>query len=230
MWRGVHDGDAAMSLGCGGAMVDLGLHRWSAVKLFVAAVLIASLAVGAKLAVERIAPEKVASASNSDTAGGAKAATGLVQSIRVTGSGLRATALLPLLETREGAPLHDGVLDADRLRLVRALAADGYLDAGVEEPKIRALASGITVELPVVAGPRYVIRDVRLEGRQVRRHPDLTAVPTLHAGNDALAERIDGNVALLRTWLADRGTTASVGVDLDIDRYTQQVDVVFTIN
>jgi len=200
------------------------------VKLFVATLLLAALALGAKLAVERLAPERVASAADGDT-GGAKAASDVVQSVRITGSGLRATSLDELIETRAGEPLDHKTLDADRLRIVRALAADGYLDAGVEEPRLRASDGGLAIELPVVTGSRYLVREVRVDGKLLRRHPDLGGVPTLRSGQDAVSERIDGNVELLRDWLADRGSKkAGVGVRLEIDRRTQVVDVVFTAN
>lgn len=188
-------------------------------KLAVATLLLAALAVSAKLAVQHLAPERVASASVSLTADEVGVQT--VQSIRI--SGLHATSFADL-QTRAGSPLDRAALDADRLAIVRSLAAEGYLDAGVEEPRIRAVAGGLAIELPVVTGARYVVRDVRVEGKQARRLAD---VPTLLAGQDAIAARIDGNVSLLRTFLADRGIRAGVGVHLEVDRAMQVVDVIF---
>lgn len=200
-------------------------------KLIVATLLLAALALGAKLAVGHLAPEKVASASvrfTADEVGAAPDAIPWVRSVRITGDdGLRPTSIASELETRADAPLDRRALDADRLRVVRALSADGYLDASVDTPRVRSTADGVTVELPVVTGTRYQVRAVRLEGRQLVRHAELAAVPTLRAGEDAIGERIDGNVALLRGWLADRGVAASVGVRVDVDRYTQVVDVTF---
>ena len=193
-------------------------------KLLVAALLLGALALGTREVVARLAPEAQASASGvsekvpapiSDT----------VRSVRVTGATGRFE-----LQTREGAALDPRALDDDRLRIVRVLAADGYLDAGVAMPRVHHLDDGISVELPVITGARYLVREVRLEGRQLTRHPDLSAVPTLRPDQEALAARIDGNIDLLRDWLAHRGVTASVGARLDIDRYAQAVDVIFTVD
>ncbi len=193
-------------------------------KLLVAALLLGALALGTREVVARLAPEAQASASGaSETV--RRTFPDTVRSVRVTG----ATGTFEL-QTREGAALDPRALDDDRLRIVRVLAAEGYLDAGVETPRVHHLEDGVFVELPVITGARYVVRDVRLEGRQLARHPELPSVPTLRADQEALAARIDGNITLLRDWLAHRGVTASVGARLDIDRYAQAVDVIFTVD
>lgn len=199
-----------------------------AVKLVVATLLLAAAAVTAKVAIEHVAPERVASASTEPTDRWAEAGDA-IRSIRFDAPGLRAAALSEVIETRVGGPLDRARLDADRVRLRDWLVARGHLDAQVEAPATRRTDSGSFVDFAIEAGPVYVVRDVRFEGKRADV-AGLAAVPTVIAGHDVAAERLDGNVDLLRDWLAHRGITAKVSFRLNVDRFTKQVDVVFRVN
>ncbi|MCA9675103.1 MAG: hypothetical protein H6709_06145 [Kofleriaceae bacterium] len=143
---------------------------------------------------------------------------------------LRAATLADVIDTRAGEPLSAARLEADRERLQQWLVARGHLDAVVEVPTVRVGGDGAAaVEFAVDTGPLYVVRAVVLRGRHAD-HPGLAAVATLRPGNDAIAERIDGNVELLRDWLAHRGVTATVTARMEPDGFTGEVDVIYTID
>lgn len=197
-------------------------------KLVVATLLLAAAAIVAKVAVERLAPERVASASTRPTDGRAEA-VGQIRSIRFDAPGLRAAALSGVMTSREGAMLDAALLGADRGRLEQWLVARGHLDASVAEPSVRVADGAVFVDIDVDAGPVFVVRAVRIEGKRADL-AGLSAVPTLTAGHELLAERLDSNVALLRDWLAHRQVKASVSARLEVDRFTKQVDVVFTVD
>lgn len=208
------------------------MHNGAGVKLVVAILLLVTVALGAKVAANKLAPEGVASAATSLTQPGrAKTEAGSVRSVRFSGPGLRASYLPEVVGTREGEPLDAAELHSDRLRIVAALVARGHLDAAAGEPNVQwSSDGGAHVEFPVVAGPAYVVRSVRVEGKQLRRQRALATVPTLDAGQQVNPERIDANVTLIRDWLGHRGVRAEVTARLEVDRFTAQVDVVFTAN
>lgn len=204
------------------------LHTVGAVKLVVATLLLAAAAVTAKVAVEHLAPERVASASTQPTDRWA-AAGDAIRSIRFDAPGLRAAALSDVIETRLGGPIDRARLDADRVRLRDWLVARGHLDAAVEAPATRLTDSGTFIDFVIDAGPVFVVRDVRFEGKRAGV-AGLASVPTVIAGHDVAAERLDRNVELLRDWFAHRGTQARVSVRLDVDRFSKQADVVFRVD
>ncbi len=197
-------------------------------KLVVATLLLAAAALVAKVAVEHLAPERVASASTQVTDGRAEVA-GQIRSIRFDAPGLRAAALLPVIDSREGDTLDPALLGADRARLEQWLVARGHLDAQVGEPRVRLAATGAHIDIQVTAGPVFVIREVRIEGKRAGL-AGLRSVPTITAGHEVVADRVDGNVTLLRDWLAHRKVKANVRARLEVDRFTKQVDVVFTVD
>ena len=193
------------------------------VKLFVATLLLVAAAVAAKVAIEHLAPEGTASAS--DSIPRAKVA-GTVDAVTFTGPGLRAAFLSEVVATRAGAPLSTADLAGDRIRIVDALVARGHLDAHAGEAVVAASDAGTFVDFPVTVGPTYVIRDVRVAGRAVA---GIAAVPTVRPGDPAASTRIEASAALLRTWLADHQERGTVSWTLTPDPLTQQADVVFTV-
>jgi outer membrane protein assembly factor BamA len=201
------------------------------VKLVVATLLLVAMALGAKLAIERIAPEESASASTRvTTPSRAKAEAGTVQSVRFSGPGLRAAFLSDVVATREGETFRPSSLEDDRIRILDAMLARGYLDATVGTPHVEWSASGAAwVDFPVDAGSLYVVRDVKVEGKQLRRHPALAEVPTLVTGNPALGDRIEASAQLLRDWLAQRGIKAKVTVTTALEKFSKQVDVAYIV-
>jgi outer membrane protein assembly factor BamA len=202
------------------------------VKLVVATLLLVAMALGAKVAIERIAPEEVASASTRvTTPSRAKTEAGTVQSVRFTGPGLRAAFLSDVVATRPGEPLRESSLESDRLHILDAMLARGYLDASVGVPQVEWSDGGAAwVDFPVDAGSLYVVRSVAVEGKQLRRHPALAEVPTLVAGNPAIDERIEASAGLLRDWLAQRGVKAIVTVEVALEKFSKQIDVVYVVN
>jgi outer membrane protein assembly factor BamA len=198
------------------------------VKLAVAILLLAAALVTAKVAVEHVAPERMASASDSLTR--AKAAAGTVETVRFTGPGLRASFLAEAVATRAGTAVSRADLEADRLRIVDALVARGHLDAAASEAVVQWSDSGSAyVDFPVETGAIYQIRSVRLEGKLAARTPALAEVPTLAAGDIAASDRIEASAALLRGYLADHHLRGRVTWQLEVEHVGKQADVVFTI-
>ena len=109
-------------------------------KLFVATLLLVSAAIAAKIVVERVAPEKVASAS--DGVSRAKVAAGTVETVQFSGPGLRAPYLAGVVGTQAGVALSQPALQADRIRIVDALVARGHLDATAAEARVQWNAAG----------------------------------------------------------------------------------------
>jgi hypothetical protein len=201
------------------------------VRLVVATVLLVAMAVAAKIAIERVAPEEVASASTRVTSPGrAKPEAGTVQSVRFTGPGLRAAFLSEVVATREGQPFDEAALASDRQRIVDALIARGHLDAAVGAPQVEWSDGAAWIDFPVEPGTLHVVRSVRVVGKQLRAHPGLADVPTLVAGNDAVAERIEASARLLRDWLAQRNLRATVTVTIDVEKYGKQIDVTYRVD
>jgi outer membrane protein assembly factor BamA len=202
------------------------------VKLVVAALLLVAMALGAKLAIEHVAPEETASASTRvTTPSRAKIEAGTVQSVRFTGPGLRAAFLSDVIATREGAAFRASALEDDRVRILDAMLARGFLDATVGAAKVEWTDSGgAWVEFPVDAGSLYVVRDVRVEGKALRRHPALADVPTLEPGHPAIGDRIEASAGLLRAWLTQRDLTGTVTVHIETDGLGKQIDVVYTVD
>jgi len=202
------------------------------VKLVVATVLLAAMALGAKVAIERVAPEEVASASTRiTTPRRAEAEVGMVQSVRFTGPGLRAAFLHDVVATREGEPLRPGLVESDRLHILDAMLARGHLDAKVGVPHVSWAEDGTAhVDFPVEAGSVYVVRSVRVDGKLLRRHRGLADVPILEAGDDAVDERIEASAQLLRDWLEQRRLRARVTVKIEVERYGKLIDVVYRID
>lgn len=201
-------------------------------KLVVATLLLVTMALGAKFAIERIAPEGAASASTRvTTPSRAKTEAGTVQSVRFTGPGLRAAFLSDVVATREGEAFRASSLEDDRLRILDAMLARGYLDATVGTPVVEWSDDGAAwVDFPVDAGSLYVVRDVAVEGKQLRRHPALAEVPTLEAGNPAQGERIEASAERLREWLAQRRIKATVTVKVELEKFSKQIDVAYVVN
>lgn len=211
--------------------MDPALQIRARVKLVVATVLLAGAAVSAWIAVERVAPESVASASTSLTSSRARPAAGTVESVRFSGPGLRAAFLADVVATREGAPLREDELVRDRARILEALVARGHLDAKVGAPTVDWTGDRVAwVDFPVDAGPVYVVRRVEVVGKQVRHHPALAAVPTVTPGAPAIGEHIDASVDLLRDWLRQRRIRGNVTVDVTPEPYGKQLDVTFRID
>lgn len=218
-------------------------------KLVVAALLLASALVAAKVVVEHVAPEGQASASTTseaglggvrgrnvvgpDLQGAAEAGEPIVASIRFTGPGLRAAFLADVIVSRTGAPLDRDALAADRGRVLDELVARGHLDATVGEPVVRTSTRGdhvAWVELPVDAGPRYTIRRVEVTGRVAAANPELAHVVTLRPGDHASGARIEAGAALLRDWATQRKVRGTVTHTVELDRFAKQVDVRFSID
>jgi outer membrane protein assembly factor BamA len=202
------------------------------VKLVVATLLLLAMALGAKVAIERIAPEEAASASTRvTTPSRAKTEAGTVQSVRFTGPGLRAAFLSDLVATREGETFRESSLESDRIRILDAMLARGYLDATIGVPQVEWSDDGAAwVDFPVDAGSLYVVRNVAVEGKQVGRHPALADVPTLETGNPAIGERIEASAQQLRDWLAQRSVKATVTVKVELEKLSKQIDVVYVVN
>jgi len=196
------------------------------VKLFVATLLLVSAAIAAKIVVERVAPEKVASAS--DSVSRAKVAAGTVETVQFSGPGLRAPYLAAVVGTQAGVALSQPALQADRIRIVDALVARGHLDASAGEPRVQWTATGAAlVDFPVEAGAVYVVRTVAVSGGPAAL--DLASVPTLVSGDLADANRIEQSAALLRGWCKDHGVSAKVTWTIAPDPISKQVDVTFTL-
>jgi len=199
------------------------------VKLVVAAVMLAVLVLVARIVVERVAPEPSASASAGITAPRrAEAAApkpGTVEALRFSGPGLRAAFLTDVIATREGQPFRADALDSDRQRLLEALVARGHLDAKVGAAHVSWHRGAAIVEFPVDAGPVFVVRSVRVEGRTARSHTGLAQVPTLQIGDAATADDIEASADLLRAWLEARDLRAKVSVATNVEPYGKQVDV-----
>jgi hypothetical protein len=208
------------------------LHLRDVVKLVVAALLLAGLALLARFAVEHVAPEPAASASASVTetrrAGDAPRA-GTVEAVRFSGPGLRAAFLRDVVVTREGAPFRADQLESDRLRVFDALVARGHLDAKVGEPRVTWHDQAAWVDFPCEPGPVYVVRAVRVEGRGAKRHPGVANVPTLRSGDVAASEDIEASADLLRAWLEARDLRARVTVATDVEPYGKQVDIRYVV-
>jgi hypothetical protein len=202
------------------------------VKLVVAALLLAGLALLARIAVEHVAPEPAASASASLTetrrAGDAPRA-GTVEAVRFSGPGLRAAFLRDAVVTREGAPFRADQLESDRLRVLDALIARGHLDAKVAEPRVTWHDEAAWVDFPVEPGPVYVVRAVRVEGRGAKRHPAVAEVPTLRSGDVAASDDIEASADLLRAWLEARNLRAQVTIATDVEPYGKQVDIRYVV-
>jgi outer membrane protein assembly factor BamA len=198
------------------------------VKLLVATLLLVAAVVVAKVAIEHLAPERPASASNGDTR--AKAAAGTVEAVRFTGPGLRALSLSDLVATREGAPLSADVLASDRERVVAALTARGHLEASADEPIVEWTSTGAArVSFPVEVGRLYVFGTIRVEGKLIAKHPRLAELPTITAGEVVAADRVDASAELLRAYLAQHDLRGTVSVTVEPDPVDAQADVVFTI-
>ena len=212
--------------------VESRLQSSRGVKLVVATLLLAGLALAAKIAVERVAPEPMASASAGLTetrrAGDAPKA-GTVEAVRFSGPGLRAAFLSDVVTTREGSPLRENLLESDRQRVLEALIARGHLDAKVAAPRVSWHQGAAWVEFPVDAGPVYVVRAVTVEGKATKRHPGVADVPTLRIGDDADADAIEASADLLRDWLAARSVRAKVTVATDVEPYGKQVDIRYVV-
>src|SRR5688500_13010107 len=111
------------------------------------------MALGAKFAIERIAPEEAASASTRvTTPSRAKPEAGTAQSGRVTGPGLRAAFRSRVVATREGETCRRSSREDARIRIPAAMLARGCLDATVGTPQVEWSACGAAwVDFPVDA-------------------------------------------------------------------------------
>jgi outer membrane protein assembly factor BamA len=198
------------------------------VKLSVAILLLVAAVIVAKVAVDRVAPEGMASAS--DGLIRAKTTAGMVETVRFTGPGLRAAFLSDAVATHAGHALSRVDLEADRLRIVDALIARGHLDATASEAVVQYTEGGSAyVDFPVETGPIYQIRSVRVEGKRGTHAAALATVPTIGAGDAAASDRIEASAALLRAYLADHGWPGRVTWHLDVEHVGKQADVIFTI-
>ena len=200
-------------------------------KLVVATLLLVTMALGAKFAIERIAPEEAASASTRvTTPSRAKTEAGTVQSVRFTGPGLRAAFLSDVVATREGETFRQSSLEDDRIRILDAMLARGYLDATVGAPVVEWSDEGTAwVDFPVDAGSLYVVRSVAVEGKQLARHPALAEVPTLETDNPAVGQRIEASAELIREWLAQRRVKGTVTVKVELEKLSKQIDVAYIV-
>lgn len=197
-------------------------------RLFVAIFLLAAIGLAAKIAVERLAPEGLASASDhlmrAETTG---PATDLVDTVQLLGPGLRATSLDEVIGTRAGTHLSEAQLAFDRTTIFTTLLDRGHLDAAVGAATITWSRAGADVELPVDAGAVYTVHSVTWTGAKMR--PAIAELPVIAAGEPVERARLADTASLVEGWLAQRHTHAHVTWSLAIDRDAKLVDVTFAV-
>ena len=124
------------------------------------------------------------------------------------------------------------VIDEDVEKLISYYRSLGFFRATVEkELNFDADNEWLTLTFHVNEGPRYMIRDVRLEGNQVYESKDLLASTEIRQGDYFDLGKVNGDVRLLKDAYGANGyIKADVQATPQFDEEPGQLDLVYKID